>query len=67
MPGADLESALTLALRENMLDEAYRGTVRRLLERQDSTWRHCCGSNCDPCALIFARVVDRVRELTGQG
>lgn len=66
MPELDLESALTQALEENMLDEAYRGTVRRLLERRDDVWRHCCGSNCDPCALTFARIVDRVRELTGE-
>lgn len=67
MPEDDLESALSQAMRENMLDEVYRETVRRLLDRQDDFWRRCCGSNCDPCALTLARVVDRVRELTGTG
>ena len=27
----------------------------------------CCGSNCEPCALTFCRVVDRVRELVSAG
>ena len=50
-------------MEENFLDPAYRGVVRALLDRKDDFWRRCCGSNCEPCALTFCRVVDRVRQL----
>ncbi len=59
-----LDDALSQAMKENQLEEAYRGTVRALLDRRDDFWRRCCGSNCDPCATTLARVVDWVRELT---
>jgi hypothetical protein len=60
----DFEAALTQAMLENGLDEAYRGTVKGLYLRADDDWRRCCGESCDPCALTFGRVVDRVRVLT---
>ena len=60
----DLEAALSQAMRENGLEEVYRGTVRGLYVRTDDEWRRCCGESCDPCALMFGRVVDRVRALT---
>ena len=63
----DVESALTQAMRENFLDPVYRDMVRTLLGRSDDFWRRCCGSNCEPCALTFCRVVDRVRQLVGPG
>jgi hypothetical protein len=53
-------------MEENQLDPAYRGLVRSLLARQDDFWRRCCGSDCDPCALVFCRVVDRVRQLSSE-
>jgi hypothetical protein len=53
-------------MQENQLDPAYRGLVRSLLDRQDDFWRRCCGSDCDPCALTFGRVVDRVRQLVAE-
>jgi hypothetical protein len=62
----DLEAALSQAMRESTLDEAYRGTVRALLGRQDDFWRRCCGNNCEPCSTTLARVVDRTRELVDQ-
>lgn len=62
----DVESALSQAMAENQLDEVYRGLVRSLLTREDDFWRRCCGSNCDPCALTFGRVVDRVRQLLSE-
>lgn len=63
MAGQDLDSAIDQAMAEAFLDEAYRGMIRELLERRDDVWRRCCASNCFPCALMLARVVDRVREL----
>jgi hypothetical protein len=60
----DVESALTQAMQENSLDPAYRGVIRSLLARRDDFWRRCCGSNCEPCALTYCRVVDRVRQLS---
>jgi len=59
----DLDTAIERAMAEAFLDEAYRGMIRELLERKDNVWRHCCASNCVPCALTLARVVDRVRQL----
>ncbi len=61
----DLEAALSQAMQENFLDEAFRETVRPLPQRRDRPWRQCCGNECDPCATTPARVVDRTRELVG--
>ena len=63
-PDPDLDTAIDQAMAEAFLDEAYRGMIRELLERQDGVWRRCCGSDCYPCALTLARVVDRVRQLS---
>jgi hypothetical protein len=63
----DLDTAIDQAMAEAFLDEAYRGMVRDLLSRKDDVWRRCCGSNCFPCALTLARVVDRVRQLAHSG
>ncbi len=60
----DLDTAIDQAMAEAFLDEAYRGMIRELLQRKDEVWRRCCGSDCYPCALTLARVVDRVRQLT---
>jgi hypothetical protein len=60
----DLDTAIDQAMAEAFLDEAYRGMIRELLNRRDNVWRRCCGSDCYPCALTLARVVDRVRQLT---
>lgn len=60
---AALDDALQRAMAEHQLDSEWRGTVLELIERRDQFWRRCCESNCDPCALQLARVVDRVRQL----
>lgn len=52
-------------MRENMLDEVYRGHVVSYLERPDQAWRTCCNSACEPCTLTLGRVVDRARQLMG--
>jgi hypothetical protein len=58
-----LERAIEMAMREQMLDPAYRGFVMLYLGRPDDHWRQCCNGSCEPCVLQIARVVDRVREL----
>ena len=35
--------------------------VRARLNDRDDGWRSCCGGFCDPCVLVIARAVDRVR------
>ena len=64
MAEEDVDAAIDQAMAEAFLDEAYRGMIRELLMRRDSVWRRCCGSDCYPCALTLARVVDRVRQLS---
>ena len=61
------EAAIEQAMRENMLDEVYRGYVDSYLARDDQTWRTCCNSDCEPCVLKLGRVVDRVRQLLTEG
>jgi hypothetical protein len=62
-----LEAAMAQAMREHMLEDAYRGFVLLYLHRPDDHWRQCCYGSCEPCVLQIARVVDRVRELTADG
>jgi hypothetical protein len=59
----ELDAALSQAMFENGVEEAYRATVKSLLERADDDWRRCCGESCNPCSLTLGRVVDRVRAL----
>jgi hypothetical protein len=58
-----LEQALTIALEENQLPEVYRQSVRELLEQAESDWPQCCGSDCDPCLLVFQRAAARARQI----
>ncbi len=62
-PSPALERAMERAMEENVLEPGYRTFVLQYLAREDSTWRRCCDSGCDPCVLKLARVVDRTREL----
>lgn len=54
------------AMSENMLPEVYLPFVMDFLHRKDDAWRQCCNSDCDPCVLALARVVDRARQLMAQ-
>ncbi|MEZ4438220.1 MAG: hypothetical protein R3B72_03985 [Polyangiaceae bacterium] len=63
MQALSQDEAIRQAMRENMLDEAYRSYVDAFLRRDDDLWRSCCDSGCDPCSAQIARVVDRVRQL----
>jgi hypothetical protein len=47
------------------LDESYTSFVARHLDTSDSSWRWCCGSNCDPCVQSLGRAVDRSRRELG--
>jgi len=54
-------SAIATALAAEAVDQSYFAFVARHLDANDSTWRWCCGSNCDPCVERLGRVVDRAR------
>lgn len=60
------ESELLLRVCERQqLDPVWKGNVFRLHLHEDTTWRDkCCGSNCDPCVMQFARAVDEFRALS---
>jgi hypothetical protein len=61
-----LESALTIALKENQLPEVYRKSVRELIEQAESDWPQCCGSDCDPCLLALQRAAARARQIAAK-
>ena len=60
-----MDEALEVAMSEHRLDASFRKMVRDLAHDLEDRWRVCCGSACDPCVEQVARVVDRVRALTG--
>jgi hypothetical protein len=49
-------------LAEAAIDASYVTFVARHVDAADSTWRWCCGSNCDPCVERLGRVVDQTRQ-----
>ncbi len=53
-------------LAAEQVDSSYLAFVVRHLQAEDSTWRWCCGSNCDPCVQRLGRVVDQTRQFLGQ-
>ena len=64
LPAAAVERLRTL-LASELIDESYLAFVARHVDACDSTWRWCCGSNCDPCVQGLGRVVDEARRLLG--
>jgi hypothetical protein len=61
-----IDDIVRQAMNENMLLEIYRPFVMDFLHRRDDVWRQCCNSDCDPCVLQLARVVDRARQLMAE-
>jgi len=41
---------------------SYASFVAQHLDAVDTSWRWCCGSNCDPCVQALGRAVDRARR-----
>jgi hypothetical protein len=69
LPGSDdspIEQALTVALEENQLPEAYRQSVRELIDQSEADWPRCCGSDCDPCVLTLQRTAARARQVAAK-
>lgn len=48
-------------LAEEGVDASYFAFVARHVDVEDSGWRWCCNSSCDPCVTKLARVVDLAR------
>lgn len=63
---ASRDAAITRAMRELAVDEAYRPEVNELMEIPRARWPACCGGLCDPCVLTLAGVVSRARQLVGE-
>lgn len=70
-PDLDDDPALLACIHAHLLreriDASYHRFVLRHLRDRDDAWRYCCGSNCDPCAVRLAKVIDAVRAATGHG
>lgn len=62
---ADAKALLVDWLAEEAVDASYIAFIARHLDADDSTWRWCCGSHCDPCVQRLGRVVDRARHAFG--
>lgn len=60
---ADATAKIAAMLAVERLDPSYVAFVARHLAEPDSTWRWCCGSNCDPCVQRLGRVVDQARAV----
>jgi hypothetical protein len=58
-PLADARIAAWLAAEG--VDASYAAFVVRHVDLDDTTWRWCCGSSCDPCVQRLGRVVDLAR------
>lgn len=58
---ARLAAALDAVFAEFPLEPAWRLQVRDLIDRDDATWRSCCGGACDPCVFTLGHIVDAVR------
>ena len=50
-------------LRAAGLGERDRSPVACFLRSADERWRDCCGSDCDPCAILLARAVLAARGI----
>ena len=47
------------------VERGFRRSLGDLIARDDDEWRLCCGSGCEPCVELLAKIVDRVREECG--
>lgn len=69
MEPSALPAAAALRIRtllaSEAIDDSYLAFVARHVDADDSTWRWCCGSNCDPCVQGLGRVIDQARHLLG--
>lgn len=63
IPRPAFDAALEQAMRENRLDDVYRGAVEALLNKPKSHWPPCCLSHCDPCNMTLQRVAKRTLKL----
>jgi hypothetical protein len=59
---ADARARIAGWLADERVDASYTAFVAHHLDRDDATWRWCCGSACDPCVQRLGRVVDRARH-----
>ncbi len=55
------DRVITDVMEQHDLDEGFRRSLRRMIEREDDSWRVCCGNGCDPCVLALGRAVDTAR------
>ena len=62
LPAAATERLAAL-LADEAIDSSYLAFVARHVDVDDSTWRWCCGSHCDPCVQALGRVVDAARQV----
>lgn len=65
--GPTEEAALARALAESGIEEAYRESVRELLDRADADMPRCCDGDCAPCVTALIRAALRVRQLVAAG
>ena len=65
--GISRVDAVTKGLAEARLDESDRSIVEFYLDRDDDSWRDCCGSDCIPCMNQVAQAVDVARGLLARG
>lgn len=65
--GINKIEAITAGLKEARLDESDRSIVEFYLDRDDESWRECCGSDCIPCMTQVAQAVDVARGLLERG
>lgn len=63
---AAIEAEVILLLRAENVDDSYLAFVAQHVGEPDTSWRWCCGSNCDPCVTRLGRVVDATRRLLEQ-
>ncbi len=59
----DWAALAAAALAQQQLDPGYQRFVLEHLDRDDASWRWCCGSSCDPCVQKLGAAVDAVRAL----
>lgn len=60
-PDPDRDALVRRLLDEAGVDPIYAAHIHRYVEDGSVLWGDCCGSACDPCILVFARIVDAVR------
>lgn len=66
-PTLPKSEAISAGLTEARLAESDRSIVEFYLDRDDDSWRACCGSDCIPCMTQVAQAVDVARGLLERG